>query len=48
MYLKTKEYKYYESFLNIISENNLINKFNLDLDSFFIKFEHKYLKYLIY
>ena len=43
MYLKTKEYKYYNSFLKIVSENDLINKFNLDLDSFFIKFENNYL-----
>ncbi len=43
MYLKTKDYKYYDNYLKIISENNLINKFNLDLDSFFIKFENKYL-----
>ncbi len=43
MYLKTKEYKYYDIFLKIVSENNLINNFNLDLDSFFAKFENKYL-----
>ena len=43
MYLKTKDYRYYDSFINTISETNLINKFNLDLDSFFIKFENKYL-----
>ena len=45
MYLKTKDYKYYDNFLKIVSENNLINKFNLDLDSFFIKFEKKYLNF---
>ena len=43
MYLTSKDYKYYDFFLKIISENKIINKFNLDLDSFFIKFEHKYL-----
>ena len=43
MYLKTKDYKYYDNYLKIVSENNLINKFNLDLDSFFIKFNNKYL-----
>ncbi len=43
MYLKTKDYKYYDNFIKTISETNLINKFNLDLDSFFIKFENKYL-----
>tara|TARA_B100000686_G_scaffold77550_1_gene83612 strand:+ start:3095 stop:4021 length:927 start_codon:yes stop_codon:yes gene_type:complete len=43
MYLKTKDYKYYDSFIKTVSETNLINKFNLDLDSFFIKFENKYL-----
>tara|TARA_B100002052_G_C15634610_1_gene485580 strand:- start:130 stop:741 length:612 start_codon:yes stop_codon:yes gene_type:complete len=43
MYLTSKDYKYYDFFLKIISENRMINKFNLDLDSFFIKFEHKYL-----
>ena len=37
MYLKTKENKYYNNFLKIVSENNQINKFNLDLDSFFHK-----------
>ncbi len=42
MYLSSKDYKYYDIFLKVISENNLISKFNLDLDSFFIKFEHKY------
>tara|TARA_Y100000591_G_C21851500_1_gene711982 strand:+ start:2502 stop:3428 length:927 start_codon:yes stop_codon:yes gene_type:complete len=44
LYSKTKDYKYYENFINIVSENDLIHKFNLDLDSFFIKFENKYLK----
>mgnify|MGYP001400956151 FL=1 len=44
LYSKTKDYRYYENFINIVSENNLIQKFNLDLDSFFIKFENKYLK----
>ena len=43
MYLKTKDYKYYDKYLETISDNNLINKFNLDLDSFFIKFENNYL-----
>ena len=43
MYSKTKDYKYYDNFIKIVSETNLINKFNLDLDSFFIKFEDKYL-----
>ena len=43
MYLRTKDYKYYDSFIKSVSETNLINKFNLDLDSFFIKFENKYL-----
>ena len=43
MYLKTKDYKYYDNFIKIAHETNLINKFNLDLDSFFIKFESKYL-----
>ena len=43
MYLKTKDYKYYDNFIKEVSETNLINKFNLDLDSFFIKFENKYL-----
>ena len=43
MYLKTKDYKYYDSFIKTVSETNMINKFNLDLDSFFIKFENKYL-----
>ena len=43
MYLRTKDYKYYDNFIKEVSETNLINKFNLDLDSFFIKFENKYL-----
>ena len=43
MYSKTKNYKYYDYFLKIIEENNLIKKFNLDQDSFFIKFQNKYL-----
>ena len=43
MYLKTKDYKYYDNFIKTISETNLIDRFNLDLDSFFIKFENKYL-----
>ena len=43
MYLRTKDYKYYDNFISTITETNLINKFNLDLDSFFIKFENKYL-----
>lgn len=44
MYLDTKDNKYYDKYLETISDNNLINKFNLDTDSFFIKFENKYLK----
>ena len=43
MYSKTKDYRYYDNLLKIASESNLINKLNLDLDSFFIKFENKYL-----
>ena len=43
MYSETKDHKYYDSFLKFITENNLINKYNLDLDSFFVKFEKKYL-----
>ncbi len=43
MYSETKDFKYYNNFIKAISENNLINKFNLDLDSFFIKFEKNYL-----
>ena len=42
-YSKTKDYKYYDNFLETVTENNQIDKFNLDLDSFFIKFENKYL-----
>ena len=42
MYSKTKDYKYYDSFLKSISENNLNMKFNLDLDSYFIQFGNKY------
>ncbi len=43
MYLKTNDYKYYDFLIKTALENNQINKFNLDLDSFFIKFENKYL-----
>ncbi len=43
MYSNTKDFKYYNSLLEIVSENNLVIKFNLDLDSFFLKFENKYL-----
>ncbi len=43
-YINTLDYKYYDLFLKTVSENNLINKFNLDIDSFFVKFENKYLK----
>tara|TARA_B100000965_G_scaffold385775_1_gene387337 strand:- start:2532 stop:3464 length:933 start_codon:yes stop_codon:yes gene_type:complete len=43
LYSKTKDYKYYDYFIKTISENSLIDKFNLDLESFFIKFEDKYL-----
>ena len=46
MYLKTKDIKYYDNLLKIVTENNMINEFNLDLDSFFIKFEDKFLKTL--
>ena len=42
MYLKTKDYKYYDNFLKIVYENNLINKFNLDLETFFIKLHNRY------
>ena len=35
--------KYYDNLIKTVSETSLINKFNLDLDSFFIKFENKYL-----
>ena len=43
MYSETKDSRYYENFIKTVSEANLINKFNLDLDSFFINFENKYL-----
>lgn len=43
MYLKTNNNKYYDNFLKIVKENNLMNKLNLDIDSFFSKFQHKYL-----
>tara|TARA_Y100000590_G_scaffold247883_1_gene278510 strand:+ start:1201 stop:2127 length:927 start_codon:yes stop_codon:yes gene_type:complete len=43
MYSETKDYKYYEDFIKTVSETNLINEYNLDSDSFFIKFENKYL-----
>ena len=43
MYLRTNDYKYYDNFIHTVTETNLINKFNLDLDSFFIKFDSKYL-----
>ena len=43
LYSSTKDYKYYDNFLQIVAENNLFFKFNLDLDSFFVKFENKYL-----
>ena len=43
MYSKTKEYKYYDNFIKTVTENSMVNNFNLDLDSFFIKFENKYL-----
>ncbi len=43
LYSSTKDYKYYDNFLQIVAENNLFIKFNLDLDSFFVKFENKYL-----
>ena len=42
MYSNTRDYKYYDNYLKIITEKNLVEKFNLDLDSFFIKFENKY------
>tara|TARA_B100000674_G_scaffold293726_1_gene243632 strand:- start:2409 stop:3335 length:927 start_codon:yes stop_codon:yes gene_type:complete len=42
MYSKTRDYKYYDNYLKTISENNLINKFNLDMDSYFLKFEKDY------
>ena len=43
MYSDTKDFKYYENLIKIVTETSLINKFSLDLDSFFIKFENKYL-----
>ena len=43
MFSKTRNLKYYDSYLEAVTENNKINQFNLDLDSFFIKFENKYL-----
>ena len=43
LYSKTKDYEYYDYFIKSVSENNLFNKFNLDIESFFIKFENKYL-----
>ena len=43
MYSTTKDFKYYNNFIKTVTEANLINKFNLDLDNFFIKFEDKYL-----
>ena len=43
MYSKTKDYKYYVNFMKIVKETDLVDKFNLDLDSFFIKLENKYL-----
>ncbi len=43
MYMSTKNYNYYVNLVNLVTENNLINKLNLDLDSFFLKFEKKYL-----
>ena len=43
MYSKTKDYKYYNNFIKTITETNVIDRFNLDLESFFIKFEDKYL-----
>ena len=43
LYSKTKDRKYYDFFLKSVTENNLITKYNLDLDSFFLKFENKYL-----
>ena len=42
MYSNTRDYKYYDNYLKIVTEKNLVEKFNLDLDSFFIKFENKY------
>ena len=43
LFKKTKDYKYYDYFFKSISDNDLLYKFNLDLDSFFIKFYNKYL-----
>ena len=43
IYSNTRDFRHYDNFLSIVAENNLIRKFNLDLDSFFIKFENKYL-----
>tara|TARA_Y100000591_G_C21841823_1_gene706088 strand:- start:665 stop:1591 length:927 start_codon:yes stop_codon:yes gene_type:complete len=43
MYSKTKDYKYYDFFINSVTEHNLMNKYNLDLDSFFLKFDQKFL-----
>ena len=43
MYSDTKDFKYYENLIKIVTETSLINKFSLDLDSFFIKFENRYL-----
>ena len=43
MYSLTKDRKYYDDYLTNIKESSAINKFNLDLDSFFIKFENQYL-----
>ena len=37
MYSKTSDYKYYDFLLETVTDNNIINKFNLDLDSFFLK-----------
>ena len=42
MYSNTRDYKFYDNYLKIVTEKNLVEKFNLDLDSFFIKFENKY------
>ena len=42
MYSKTRDYKHYENFIKIVEESDIIKKFNLDLDSFIIKFENKY------
>ena len=45
MYSKTKDYKYYEFFLKTVNDKNLNDKFNLDLESFFIKFENNYFNF---